>query len=85
MPKTEFIYRQEFRVDDPPTVKLHKCDQQKANLINSEMNQLVKIGVREISESNCATADLLIVKKTDGGLKTVADLRLVNNILSHVA
>ena len=78
MPESDFSYKQEFISEDPPTVKLYKCDRQKADLINNEIGKLVKVGILELSDSNVVTANLLTVKKPDGGIRIVTDLRLVN-------
>ena len=78
LPEADFSYIQEFKTDDPPAVKLYKFDRQKSNLINNEINRLVNIGILEQSDSNVVTANLLTVKKPDGSIRIVTDLRLVN-------
>ena len=78
IPAEKFTYKQEFFIDDPPAVKIYKVDREKSELMHAEIEKLLKMGILEESKANVVTSNLLAVKKPDGGLRIVTDLRLVN-------
>ena len=79
IPRIHAEFRQEFTEYKPSPCPLYRIAPNRRKLICNEIDKLLKLGVAKPFKTETITTSLITVKKKDGSLRVVSDLRFINS------